>query len=278
MKLVKKEKIEKPSEVYNLHVKDDHNYIANDAVVANCHQSKATILKKMLSGPMANIPLRWGLTGTIPKDAGEKMALVTNIGQLVNTVKAVDLQDLGILSSCNINILQTQENIVYNDYQTELKYLVSNPERIEWLANKIQEISIGGNTLVLVDRKITGEELVKLIPDSVFIHGDIKQKDRKKEYEEVNFSENKVIVATSAVAATGVNIVSLYNIVLIEPGKSFVKVIQSIGRGLRKGFGKDHVEIWDICANVKYSKKHLTERKKFYNDAQYPFAIKKVYR
>lgn len=247
-------------------------------IVDEVHQSKSTILKKMLTGPMANIPIRWGLTGTIPKDAGDKMALLTTLGPVVNTVKAVDLQELGILSSCNINVLQTQENIVYNDYQTELKYLVSNPERIIWLANKIQEISIGGNTLVLVDRKITGDELTKLIPDSIFIHGEVKQKDRKKEYDEINFSENKVIVATTGVASTGISITLLHNIVLIEPGKSFVRVIQSIGRGLRKGFGKDHVEIWDICANAKYSKKHLTERKRFYHDAEYPFAIKKIYR
>jgi len=64
--------------------------------------------------------------------------------------------------------------------------------------------------------------------------------------------------------------------VLIEPGKSFIRVIQSIGRGLRKAEDKDFVNIYDFCSAAKFSKRHLTERKKFYNKAQYPFKITKM--
>ena len=63
---------------------------------------------------------------------------------------------------------------------------------------------------------------------------------------------------------------------LIEPGKSFVRVIQSIGRGIRKADDKDKVDIWDITSTCKYAKKHLTERKKFYKDAKYDFTIEKI--
>jgi len=78
------------------------------------------------------------------------------------------------------------------------------------------------------------------------------------------------------VAAVGINIPRIFNLVLLEPGKSFVRVIQSIGRGIRKAEDKDHVEIWDITSACKYSKRHLIERKKFYKEAKYPFAITKV--
>jgi superfamily II DNA or RNA helicase len=83
-------------------------------------------------------------------------------------------------------------------------------------------------------------------------------------------------VATYGVAAVGINIPRIFNLVLIEPGKSFVRVIQSIGRGIRKADDKDFVTIHDFCASTKYSKRHLTERKRFYKDAQYPFSVKKV--
>ena len=69
---------------------------------------------------------------------------------------------------------------------------------------------------------------------------------------------------------------AIFNLVLLEPGKSFVRVIQSIGRGVRKAADKDHVEIWDVASTAKYSKKHLTERKKFYAEANYPYTIEKV--
>jgi superfamily II DNA or RNA helicase len=86
----------------------------------------------------------------------------------------------------------------------------------------------------------------------------------------------KIIVATYGVAAVGINIPRIFNLVLVEPGKSFVRVIQSIGRGIRKAVDKDHVEIWDITSTCKFAKRHLTARKKFYTEANYPFSIEKV--
>jgi superfamily II DNA or RNA helicase len=83
-------------------------------------------------------------------------------------------------------------------------------------------------------------------------------------------------VATYGVAAVGINIPRIFNLVLVEPGKSFTRVIQSIGRGVRKAEDKDFVQIWDITGGTKYAKRHLTERKKFYKDAKYPFSITKV--
>ena len=76
-------------------------------------------------------------------------------------------------------------------------------------------------------------------------------------------------------AAVGINIPRIFNLVLIESGKSFVRVIQSIGRGIRKAQDKDHVQIWDITSTAKFAKRHLTARKKFYKEANYPYTITK---
>jgi superfamily II DNA or RNA helicase len=100
--------------------------------------------------------------------------------------------------------------------------------------------------------------------------------DRKEEYDEIATSTNKIIVATYGVAAVGINIPRIFNLVLIEPGKSFVRVIQSIGRGIRKAEDKDFVQIWDITSSCKFAKRHLTQRKTFYKEANYPFDIEKL--
>ena len=68
----------------------------------------------------------------------------------------------------------------------------------------------------------------------------------------------------------------IFNLVLIEPGKSFVRVIQSIGRGIRKAEDKDSVQIWDITSSCKFAKRHLGARKKFYKEANYPYNIEKI--
>ena len=86
----------------------------------------------------------------------------------------------------------------------------------------------------------------------------------------------QTFVENNNMAAVGINIPRIFNLVLVEPGKSFVRVIQSIGRGIRKAEDKDHVEIWDITSTCKFTKRHLTARKRFYTEANYPFTIEKV--
>jgi superfamily II DNA or RNA helicase len=140
----------------------------------------------------------------------------------------------------------------------------------------INAISLEGNTLVLVDRINAGLSLVERLPDAVFVNGDTKSDKRKAEYDEVATSQTKVIVATYGVAAVGINIPRIFNLVLIEPGKSFVRVIQSIGRGIRKAEDKDFVQIWDVTSNCRFAKRHLTKRKEFYREANYPFSIEKI--
>jgi superfamily II DNA or RNA helicase len=129
---------------------------------------------------------------------------------------------------------------------------------------------------VLVNRIDSGNFIVNELEDSVFISGAVKTKDRKTEYDEIKTADNKIIVATYGVAAVGINIPRIFNLVLLEPGKSFVRVIQSIGRGIRKAEDKDFVQIWDLTSTCKYAKKHLTTRKKFYKEAKYPFTLEKV--
>ena len=245
-------------------------------IIDEVHQAKAEVLTKLLTQNFSNCAIRWGLTGTVPKEAWEFQGILASIGPVINQVSAHDLQEKGVLANLQINIVQTNDVQVFRNYQEEYSFLVTDDHRISWMGNKIKEISQTGNTLVLVNRIDTGNKLIELIPDAVFVSGAVKLTDRKEEYDEIKTSADKIIVATYGVAAVGINIPRIFNLVLIEPGKSFVRVIQSIGRGIRRAEDKDHVEIWDITSACKYAKRHLTERKKFYKEAKYPFVITKV--
>ena len=127
-----------------------------------------------------------------------------------------------------------------------------------------------------MDRINAGKELQKRISSSVFVSGGTKTQERKDHYDEVATSTDKVIIATYGVASTGINIPRIFNLVLLEPGKSFVRVIQSIGRGIRKAEDKDFVQIWDVTSTCRVAKRHLTKRKAFYKEAQYPFKVEKI--
>ena len=245
-------------------------------IIDECHMAKADVLKSMLSGSMSKIAIRWGLTGTVPKEKFASEALLTCIGPVINKLAATDLQDRGVLANCHVHVVQLQDHSLFKNYQSELKYLLEQDNRLDEIANIIDKIKESGNTLILVDRITAGKELVKRLPNSVFVSGTTSNKKRKEEYAEVAVQDEKIIVATYGVAAVGINIPRIFNLVFIEPGKSFVRVIQSIGRGLRKAEDKDFVQIWDITSSCKFSKRHLTQRKAFYKEANYPFTMEKI--
>jgi superfamily II DNA or RNA helicase len=245
-------------------------------IVDEVHQAKADVLKTILTRNLNNCPVRWGLTGTIPKEDHEFQSILASLGPVVGSVTAKELQDKGVLSACQVKVLQLMDTAEFRDYQSELKYLTTNEVRLEYIAKTIETIRQTGNTLILVDRIASGERLAELIPNATFVNGAVKSKDRKAEYKDINEGHGKVLIATYGVAAVGINIPRIFNLVLIEPGKSFVRVIQSIGRGIRKANDKDYVQIWDVTSTCKYAKRHLRERKKFYDEAQYPYVIEKI--
>jgi superfamily II DNA or RNA helicase len=226
---------------------------------------------------MSRVPIRWGLTGTIPKEKFESQALLVGLGPVVSKLSASELQDRGVLAQCHVNIVQLVDHVEYSNYQSELKYLLEESGRLDTMADLVRRVNETGNTLVLVDRTECGRQLVERLGDgAVFVSGATKAKARQDEYDEVAEATGKIIVATYGVAAVGINIPRIFNLVLIEPGKSFVRVIQSIGRGIRKAEDKDHVQIWDITSTCKFAKRHLTKRKQFYKEANYPFSVEKL--
>jgi superfamily II DNA or RNA helicase len=246
-------------------------------IVDEVHMAKADVLKTMLTGVFSNIPIRWGLTGTIPKDKMDQVSLLVSLGPVIGKLSAKELQDKGVLAQCHVNIVQLKDKVEFTNYQSELKHLLEDPNRLDTIAALIEKVNLTGNTLVLVDRVNAGKEIVsRLGANAVFVNGGTGLTERKAEYDEVATSDDKIIVATYGVAAVGINIPRIFNLVLIEPGKSFVRVIQSIGRGIRKAEDKDHVQIWDITSSCKFAKRHLTQRKAYYKEANYPFTLEKL--
>ena len=245
-------------------------------MVDEVHMAKADALTGLLTGVMSRIPIRWGLTGTIPKEKFENVGIICSLGPVTNQISAKELQDKGVLAQCHVNVVQMIDTQAWPNYQSELKFLLENTERLDYISSLCNGIKDSGNTLILVDRIAAGNALAERIPNSVFVSGSTKGTDRKDTYDEIKEGTNLVIIATYGVAAVGINIPRIFNLVLVEPGKSFVRVIQSIGRGIRKAKDKDFVQIWDITSTSKYAKRHLTRRKEFYKEANYPFTVAKT--
>lgn len=274
-------------------------------IVDECHGLKGAQLSKILTDHCAKIPYRFGVTGTLPKEPADQMSVHVAVGDVKYTVNASHLIGQGILSNLHINIFQMEENMeaeykqyvaeecvftkpptyiqwkdgYFPDFTSEKDYLQKNKDRIEWMAAMIEQKrdEKKGNTLCLVDNIAFGRKLAKAIPGAIFVNGqDVKQKDRKGIYDLFKERDDLVVIATVHIAGTGLSINRIFNLFLIDIGKSFIRVIQAIGRGLRMSEDKDFVNVYDLCSDLKYSKKHLAERLRYYIEACYPHQKHKI--
>ena len=109
-------------------------------MVDEVHMAKADALKTLLTGVMSRIPIRWGLTGTIPKEDFEKQSLLCSLGTVIGQVSASELQEKGVLANCEVNVLQLIDVKEYTNYQSELKYLLEQSDRLDYIASLINNI------------------------------------------------------------------------------------------------------------------------------------------
>lgn len=254
-------------------------------LVDEAHGADAKVLHGLLTGPGKNVPIRIGMTGTMPEDDLSKYQIIAAIGPVIYEKKARALQEAGFLAYCQIFILKyldakTEEyqNAApdHQYYIDEIHWQWENNKRITHIAETIREVTKDGNTLVLVRNRDYQKELAKRIPEAVCLNGDDKGKTRHNIYQEINAGDNAILICTYGIASTGIDVARLFNLVLIEPGKSNIPVIQSIGRGLRKADDKEWVMIYHIGSDGKFSSRHVKEVQRIYKNHQYPWEVVEV--
>jgi superfamily II DNA or RNA helicase len=246
-------------------------------IVDECQAAQASVLAKLLEENGRHIQFRFGLTGTMPDDPVDNLQVRLMLGSIKYTISAKMLIDLGYLSTLNIEMMQLNEQVdpgFFPDYASEIAYLQTNPDRSKWIAEFVQLLAEepDGNVLMLVSSKAHGRKLAKAIPGSHFVSGDDKTDARAIIYQLFSSNSNIIVIATAQVGGVGLSIDRVFNLVMLDIGKSFIRVIQGIGRGLRKNIkaGKFHCNVYDIASSLKFSKIHAKKRVKYYRESEYP--------
>jgi superfamily II DNA or RNA helicase len=253
----------------NPHVMEDFQV----AIVDEAHGAKANTIGDLLTNHGKHIGYRFGFTGTWPKPETDQYTLRGTIGEKLFEISAADLIQMGYLANLEIQPVEIQEKVGedFPDYASEKAYTSKSKERLEFLADLvIARAAEHGNTLVLVNSIKQGQQLQKLVKDSIFLCGSDETEVRAEWYSTFDKRDDLIVFATAGIASTGISIDRVFHLMLIDSGKSFVRAIQSIGRGLRKGRDKDFVYVTDVYSSLKWGKKHAKERAKFYKEAHYP--------
>lgn len=242
-------------------------------IVDEAHGASAKTIGELINTHGKSCAFRYGFTGTFPKPQIDQLTLTGAIGNVLYEISAADLIRMGYLAQLEIEPVEIQEDVEeeFPDYSSEKTFLSKNPKRLDFIADLIiSKAEQFGNTLVLVNSIKQGKELQKLIKGSVFLHGATENEVRAEWYHLFETADDLIVIATFGIASTGISIDRVFCEFMIDSGKSFIRCIQSIGRGLRKGHDKERVHLVDVHSNLKWSKKHYRERNRYYKDAQYP--------
>jgi superfamily II DNA or RNA helicase len=252
------------------------------------HLFKAKSLTSIMD-KMSHCRYRFGLTGTLDGTQTHKLVLEGIFGSVYKATTTAELISQNHLASFKIKAITldydeaTRKAAKSFNYQSEVDFLINHEARNRFLSKLVH--SLKGNTLLLFNNIAHGKVLAGLIrqlrPDSdVFlVYGDVKGEEREDIRSHTESNNNVVIVASYGTFSTGVNIKNLHNVILGSPSKSRIRVLQSIGRGLRKGTNKQSAVWYDIADDLSWKStknftlEHMVERLKMYNSEQFDYTM-----
>jgi len=244
---------------------------------------------KSLTGIMTKLnqcKYRFGLTGTLDGTQTHQLVLEGLFGAVKKVVTTKELIDKNTLANLKIKCVILKHDSIREKmtYAEELEYLVTNEKRTDFVVNLLRHLN--GNTLCLyqlVEKhgKILNDKM-KDCENVYFVYGGTDTSEREKIRGLVEKQTKSTTIASYGTFSTGINIRNIHNIVLASPSKSKIRVLQSIGRGLRTSSNKDSVLVYDIADDISYNERrnftlnHFTERLNIYNEEQFDYDISKV--
>lgn len=258
-----------------------------------CHGFKSKSLSSIMN-KATKAKYRYGLTGTLDGTQTHKLVLEGLFGPVYQVTATKALQDDGTLAPLDITVImlkyseETRHLNKDHSYQDEIDFIIKHDKRNKFIRNLA--LNQHGNTLVLFQRvKDHGKVLYDLIYSKAtegrkvfFVSGEVDATDRELIRKIVETQKDAIIVASLGTFSTGINIRNLHNIVFASPSKSQIKVLQSIGRGLRQSDDGSTTQLFDIADDLHYKTKknftllHSAERVKIYAQEQFNYKIVQV--
>ena len=254
------------------------------------HLFKAKSLTDIMA-KSGEVKYRFGLTGTLDGTQTHRLVLEGLFGQVKKIISTKELIDRGTLAELEIDCIvlkhtdEEAKRVRYYTYAEEINYLVSHPKRNKFIEKLCA--SIKGNTLLLfqlVEKHgvLLYNELKTLDRKVFFVYGGTTTETREKIRAITEKEKDAIIVASYGTFSTGINIRAINNIVFASPSKSRIRVLQSIGRGLRQSDDKSRVKLFDVSDNVSYKSRpnftyrHFTQRLNIYKEEQFNYDINRI--
>lgn len=263
-----------------------------------CHLFKAKSLSSIMNKAI-NAEYRFGVTGTLDGKTVHRLQLTGLFGPIKRVVKTKELQEKGILAPLKIDVIKinhhdkdrydAQNGKSKLEYQDEIDWLVRNEKRNKFIRDLT--LTLNGNTLVLFNfvekhGKVLRDMLQTKIDDErrlYYVDGNVDTATREQIRAIVERESDAIIVASYGTYSTGINIKNIHNIVFASPSNSVIRVLQSIGRGLRVSDDGRTTRLFDIGDNLtpesekmNSTLRHLINRIEIYKKEEFQFRFIEV--
>lgn len=225
-------------------------------------------------------PNKFGFTGTLSDKVIDQWKTIGTFGPVIYEKKSKELREEEFLSDVGITVLQIiHPRLKKLKYKDELDYIYKHEKRNQIIGKLADRLN--GNTLIMVNHLDHGDILLDTLSGKTtkrvfFVKGEMEVMERKKIIDMMEKDDNIICIAMSSIFSTGINIKNLPNIMFVGLGKSFIRVVQSIGRGLRLHENKSKLRIFDVMDNMKYSTSHALQRQEIYDKEEIPWTIKEI--
>ncbi len=276
-------------------IEDPDFFAEYEAVIVDeCHGSKATVINTILK-QCINAEYRIGTTGTLPTGAADLLSITGVLGKVLYTITSKELIDRGYLTKMIVAGIVAKYPIDFisknkgRSYPEEVKLVESYPNRVKVLETIFEHTPASHNVLLLCNHVDHVKETAKWLEENYkdrnikLICGAVGAKEREEIRKKLESEEGTVIVATYGTCSTGINMPKLHEVILYANSKSKIKVLQSLGRGLRKHNTKNRVILYDIVDDMSYKARtrvihnylfnHWKEREKYYQEQEFPIKM-----
>jgi superfamily II DNA or RNA helicase len=244
--------------------------------------------KTQIGKVIANIPTphKFGFTGTLPDEKITVWNVIGKIGPILYEKNSYDIRKKGTITDIEVNVVICKHknppifvgdpNIPTDLYNQEFDYIMNLQSRNDIIRKIVGSLS--GNILVIVDRLDYGANLLAILSSlgrkTFFISGDTSTEERQRIIQMMETENGIITIAMSTIFSTGLSVNNLHYALFTYIGKSNVKIVQSIGRTVRKHDDKNKAVVFDISDNLKYSFKHLRDRMAIYKEQK--IAVKTI--
>ena len=254
-----------------------------------CHQAKAESIN-FIGQKLSKAWFRIGTTGTLQQTQAHRLSIEGILGPAAQFINTKNLMNKGLLATLGIDCIMLKyteaekQLIKKQKYVDEIKWIVTNEQRNEFI--KELALRTKGNTLILFNYVEThGKPLASLIEAAgsnrkvYLIHGKTEAEAREYIRRVVDREKDAILVASFGTTSAGINIVNLDNIIFASPTKSVIRLLQSIGRGLRVSEKKKTLKVYDIVDDLSWKShknhvyRHFEERVKIYKKEKFDYKI-----